>query len=213
MSGISLASWRSSDPGSTLLRCLGPRIVCFPLPIFESEIRSWGGRALGSPEMEKMRNDTNSMPRIRFLRRQDAEAVRARKHEGASVVALLTSPRGDVLLNLRDDKPGVLHPGHWAILGGGVEAGEELDEALRREVAEEIGYELGVAHEFCRIVDWEGNRHLVIVYVATIDATIDELHLGEGKEIRFFPPDEIARLKLSPFVKEVVSAFFEDSSS
>jgi 8-oxo-dGTP pyrophosphatase MutT (NUDIX family) len=162
--------------------------------------------------MEKVRgNSDTSVPRIRFLREKDAEAVRARKHEGTSVMALLTAPRGDVLLNLRDDQPGVVHPGHWAIIGGGVEPGEGLDEALRREVAEEIGYELDVAREFCRIVDWEGNRHLVIVYVATIDATIDELHLGEGKEIRFFPPGTIARLKLSPFVKEVVSAFFEES--
>ena len=161
-----------------------------------------------------MRDDTDtSVSRIRFLREKDAEAVRARTYKGTSVMVLLSDPGGNVLLNLRDDKPGVLHPGHWAIIGGGVEAGEELDEALRREVAEEIGYELDVAHEFCRIVDWEGNRHLVIVYVATIDATIDELHLGEGKEIRFFPPDAIARLKLSPFVKEVVSAYFEESSS
>lgn len=153
------------------------------------------------------------LPRIRFLREGDGEAVRRREHNGTSVMVLLSNPHGEVLLNLRDDRPGVLHPGHWAIIGGSVEEAEELDEALRREVAEEIGYDLRDVNEFCRIIDWEGNRHLVIVYVATIDATIDELRLGEGREIRFFSPNAILGLRLSPFVREVLSAYFQESAS
>lgn len=148
----------------------------------------------------------------RFLRELDAEAVRTGNHKGLSVMALLTNPHGEVLLNLRDDSPGVLHPGHWAILGGSVDEGEELIEALHREVKEEIGYRLEDAAEFCRIIDWEGGRDLVVVYSATIDATIGELYLGEGQEIRFFPPERIDALLVSPFVRRVLRVFFEEGT-
>lgn len=149
-------------------------------------------------------------PEMRFLREQDEEAVRTRAFNGMSVMALLANSDGAVLLNLRDDAPSVLHPGHWAIIGGGVEEGEDLFEALRREVREEIGYGLEGAQEFCRIIDWEGRRHLVVVYVSTIDAPIGELSLGEGREIRFFPPEQLESLLVTPFVREVLRAYFDE---
>lgn len=36
-------------------------------------------------------------------------------------------------------------PGQWALPGGGVEPGERIEEALRREVREELGIELASA--------------------------------------------------------------------
>lgn len=53
--------------------------------------------------------------------------------------ALITDQHGRYLMQLRDDKPGILHPGAWGLFGGGIELGETADDAVRRELAEEIG--------------------------------------------------------------------------
>lgn len=53
--------------------------------------------------------------------------------------ALLTDEWGRYLLQIRDDKPEILHPGAFGLFGGGIEEGEAPEEAMRRELTEEIG--------------------------------------------------------------------------
>ncbi len=57
------------------------------------------------------------------------------------VVPLAIDPQGQVLLCRMAQNRGVF-PGQWALPGGGVEQGERIEEALRREVWEELGVEL-----------------------------------------------------------------------
>src|SRR3954463_13521581 len=54
------------------------------------------------------------------------------------VSALLIDEQGRLVIQLRDNKSGLLFPAHWATLGGGIEKGETPDEAMRRELEEEI---------------------------------------------------------------------------
>lgn len=79
--------------------------------------------------------------------------ARPRRGEGAAaapggspphrivVAALLRDRAGDYLLCRMPKDRGVF-PGQWGLPGGGVEPGETLDEALRREVREETGLEI-----------------------------------------------------------------------
>lgn len=45
---------------------------------------------------------------------------------------------GRLVLQLRDDKPDIPHPGHWGPWGGRVEDGENVVEGAAREVREEL---------------------------------------------------------------------------
>src|SRR4051812_35133371 len=58
-----------------------------------------------------------------------------------TVGALFVRPDGKVLLGLRAPSKNVW-PGHWDTIGGHVEAGESLEEALIRETREETGVTL-----------------------------------------------------------------------
>ena len=58
-----------------------------------------------------------------------------------TLVCPLIQNNGCYLLCKMADDRGVF-PGQWALSGGGVEAGERIEEALRREVREELGEQL-----------------------------------------------------------------------
>ena len=57
------------------------------------------------------------------------------------VVGLIRNARDELLLCRMSRDRGVF-PGLWGLTGGGIESGERMDEALRREVREETGLEI-----------------------------------------------------------------------
>lgn len=58
-----------------------------------------------------------------------------------TIVCPLIQNDGAYLLCKMADDRGVF-PGQWALSGGGVESGERIEEALRREIREELGEQL-----------------------------------------------------------------------
>ena len=85
-------------------------------------------------------------------------------------VGVLIKPNGDFLLTSRP--PGKVYEGYWEFPGGKLEAGETVEQALRRELIEEIGITIGAAFRwqvelvdyphalvrlsFCKVFDWRG---------------------------------------------------------
>ena len=55
-----------------------------------------------------------------------------------TIVCPVIQNQGEYLLCKMADDRGVC-PGQWALSGGGMEAGETMEEALRREIREELG--------------------------------------------------------------------------
>lgn len=58
-------------------------------------------------------------------------------------VAVLVSEDGRYLFQQRDDIPDITLPGHWGLFGGGIEPGETPEQALRRELVEELAFTAG----------------------------------------------------------------------
>ena len=89
-------------------------------------------------------------------------------------VGVLIRPNGDFLLTSRP--PGKVYEGYWEFPGGKLEAGETVEQALRRELMEEIGVTIGpavpwksemvdyphalVRLNFCKVFDWTGELQM-----------------------------------------------------
>ena len=112
---------------------------------------------------------------------------------------------GEVLLMQRDEKPGLTFPGHWNLVGGGVEPGETVEEALVRETREEIGIALPSYQHFRRFRwrDYEVN-----VFYSRLDQPLETLILGEGQALSFFTCEEARKLKLVPITVDILAEFF-----
>ncbi|NES84061.1 MAG: NUDIX domain-containing protein [Moorea sp. SIO2B7] len=105
----------------------------------------------------------------------------------AVAIAILYQ-QGRFLLQLRDDIPGILYPGHWGLFGGHIESGETPDEALRRELVEEINYSVSEARKFRCYSNAGVIRH---VYHSPLRVAIDELILKEGWDLDLVTANDI----------------------
>lgn len=80
-----------------------------------------------------------------------------------AAAVVLVDTDGRVLISSRPDYKTVM-PGYWEFPGGKLEEGETPEEALRREIDEELGIKLGCFTPLSFISEPRGKYH-VIVYV------------------------------------------------
>jgi 8-oxo-dGTP diphosphatase len=89
-------------------------------------------------------------------------------------VGVLIRADGRFLLTSRP--PGKVYQGYWEFPGGKLEPGETVEQALRRELREEIGLTIGAVRpwrvervdyphalvrlNFCKVFDWAGELHM-----------------------------------------------------
>jgi 8-oxo-dGTP diphosphatase len=116
-------------------------------------------------------------------------------------VAIAILPRdGKFLMQLRDNIPTILYPGFWAFFGGHLEPGETPEIAVRREILEEIAYELTEPQKFGCYSDDKIIRH---IFYQPLTVEIDRLVLGEGWDMGLLTPEQIrAGAAYSPVAKE-----------
>lgn len=120
---------------------------------------------------------------------------------------------GQVLLQQRDEKPGLAFPGCWTLFGGRVEPGETPDEAMRRELMEEL--EIAVPLTHWRVYD-EPWKDVIVeqhVYYAPIDRAVESMVLNEGQAMGYFTPAQIRGLSVAFFFRSVLETFFEEFPS
>jgi 8-oxo-dGTP diphosphatase len=81
------------------------------------------------------------------------------------------------LLQLRDPLPTIVYPGQWGLFGGHLEADETPENAIWRELEEEIGYTPPSLKLFTQCIDTVAVRH---VFWGALTAPIETLDLQEG---------------------------------
>jgi 8-oxo-dGTP diphosphatase len=123
--------------------------------------------------------------------------------------AILLNRRGEVLLVLRDDKPDIPCPNTWALLGGYIEPGETPEQALLRELREEIGVRLPGARSF-REYRWPECTEFIFWQWLDIDPFTTPL--AEGQCLAYFAREQLAGLAFASHYGEVLADFFSSDA-
>lgn len=119
---------------------------------------------------------------------------------------ILENDKGEFLLYLRDNKPTIPFPDHWDLIGGHVEEGETPEQALVREVKEELGIDLK-DYKFFRVYECltgDAYENIKYIYTGRINIPIERITLYEGVEARYFLRDEIPHVKFANILKEIM---------
>ena len=111
-----------------------------------------------------------------------------REHERVEVAIAIIYQKGKFLLQLRDNIPTIVHPGCWALFGGHLEAGENPESAIRREIKEEINYDIPGFSKFACYEEQSVIRH---VYSTPLTVEFESLILGEGWDFALVEPQTI----------------------
>lgn len=125
--------------------------------------------------------------------------------------ALLLTTDNKIILQQRDNKPEIMNPGQITFFGGSVEEGETPDEAIVRELQEELGLTVSepkLYKIFQKTKALHGEDREMHIYVLR-SVRPASLQVAEGKGfILISKNDNLLEYNLTAFAREVVSNYF-----
>jgi 8-oxo-dGTP diphosphatase len=130
----------------------------------------------------------------------------------AIAAIILENDEGKFLLYLRDNKPDIPFPDHWDLIGGHIEEGETPEEALLREVKEELDLDLK-EYTFYRkyeCLNGDAYENIKYIYFGKINLPIEKVTLLEGVRPQYFSKEEIPNVKFANILKSIVMDYISD---
>jgi 8-oxo-dGTP diphosphatase len=126
---------------------------------------------------------------------------------------ILENDEGKFLLYLRDNKPDIPFPDHWDLIGGHVEKGETHEEALVREVKEELDIDLKeyTFYKKYECLTGDAYENIKYIYFGKINLPIEKVTLLEGVRPQYFSKEEIPNVKFANILKSIVMEYISDS--
>lgn len=116
------------------------------------------------------------------------------------------------LLQLRDNSPSISYPNTWTLFGGRIEKNETPEEAIKRELKEEIsGLKIGsIKKLFTKNRYQDGLKVEDNIFYAEIVSDLSNTNLLEGQKMRLFSKIELNSDKIFPPFKSYIQKFQKD---
>ncbi|MCD4770846.1 NUDIX domain-containing protein [archaeon] len=122
-----------------------------------------------------------------------------------SVGIILRNEEGKFLLQHRDDKEEIACRNMWGLFGGAVDGGEAPEEAVVREIMEELCFDVSGKVKFIEKINIPGISDVYIYeYLGTVE--IDELEQKEGQGMRFFSVEEVRKENVVLSVRKFIES-------
>ncbi len=104
------------------------------------------------------------------------------------VALAMLQREGRWLMQLRDEIPTIVAPGCWGLFGGHLDPGETPEQALRRELLEEISWQpqalqLVMVHHI--------HRRTAHVFRGELSVPLEQLQLLEGQDMDLVSPEQL----------------------
>ena len=104
------------------------------------------------------------------------------------VALAMLQREGRWLMQLRDEIPTIVAPGCWGLFGGHLDPGETPEQALRRELLEEISWQPPAME---RVMVHHLHRRTAYVFKAELSVSLEQLQLLEGQDLGLVRPEEL----------------------
>ena len=119
---------------------------------------------------------------------------------------IIENAENEILLQLRDDKPDLEYPNCWGTFGGQIEEGETPQEALVREIKEELDFDVE-SPELYRVYSFDGYD---IYMFSTVNKkiTLNDFDVREGQRAGFFSREAAAKIPCAFNCREIVEDYF-----
>jgi 8-oxo-dGTP diphosphatase len=124
------------------------------------------------------------------------------------VAAILRDAQGRILLAQRGPRGD--YPGAWEFPGGKVEPGEDPEVALRRELREELGIELGGSEPLIAVPQQYPHKR-ILLDTRLVRGYSGEAHGREGQALRWVDPATFCGLAMPPADRPIVAALRDPS--
>jgi len=125
---------------------------------------------------------------------------------------ILENDKGEFLLALRDNKAWIPFPNHWDLIGGHMEEGETPEEALVREVKEELDINIKdyTFYKKYECLSGDAYENTKYIYSGKISIPIEEVTLLEGQRAQYFTREEIPNIRFANIIRSIVLDFIKD---
>lgn len=128
--------------------------------------------------------------------------------------ALLFDGNNKLLIYLRDDKPEISFPGYWDLFGGRVEAEETPEQALVRELKEELNIDIE-KYELYKTFEspTEANPNVKFVYVVKIEAAAESLTLYEGQYLKAIDLYDYEKYRFANILAQILNDYVQSKAN
>ena len=131
--------------------------------------------------------------------------------------AMLVTNEGKIILQQRDNKPGIVNPGLISIWGGSLRLDESEEIGLKRELMEELeinieNYRVSKLGVFKKTAEEDGQNYLANVFIIE-NVKIEDLKIHEGKGVVGDYPAELLKSdKLTRITRLVLQSYIDSQN-